>query len=90
MGKRKPIDEVKEMHPNVQHDYLFELDVFIEEEWELYRYVIGDDYLLREVTSRTFEPKEGGEYRISVEHLYDGEAPDEMNTRVNIIRLNDS
>jgi len=75
MTERKPIEEVKEMHPDAQHDYLNEIEMFTEEEWELYKEVTTDPYHLREIARRQFGVGENSEYLISVEHWSDGEAP---------------
>lgn len=87
MTERKSIEEIKEMHLDAQHDYLNELEIFTEEEWELYKEVTTDSYRLREITRRRFEADEGAEYLISVENWSDGEGPDEMNTRIHIVEL---
>jgi hypothetical protein len=87
MTERKPIEDVNEMRPDAQHDYLNELEIFTEEEWKLYKEVTTDPYHLREITRRQFGARDDTEYLISVERWSDGEAPDEMNTRIHIVKL---
>lgn len=89
MPGSKSIEEIEEMHPDERHDYLHDIDIFSEAEWELYRESTADSYPLREITNRTFTSDDGQEYVISVENWSDGESPDEMNTKVHVIEKND-
>lgn len=87
MSGDKSIDEIREMHPDEQYDYLTQIDVFSEEEWELYKESDSDPYHLKEITRREFTTDDEDKYLISVEHWSDGTRPDEMNTRINVVRI---
>ena len=87
MVEDKSIEELREMHPDAQHDYLFQKEIFTEPEWEVYKEVTTGEYRLREVVNKSFKSDNGSVYHISVEKFADGEASDEMNTRINIVDM---
>jgi hypothetical protein len=83
------IDEIMEMDEDAQFDHLLELDVFTEEEWEIYKEVTTGSYQTREINRRTLTTESGDEFLLSVEAWSDGERPDEMNTRINVVKQDD-
>lgn len=84
MSEKRSVEELQELTEDEQYDYLVEKEVFTKEEWELYKQVSTGEYHLREITRKSFE-RDGTEYLVSVETWSDGERPDEMNTRVNVV-----
>lgn len=87
MSNNRSIEELEALTEDEQYDYLVQKDVFTEEEWELYKEVSSGEYRMREITRKSFE-RNGNEYLVSVENWSDGEKPDKMNTRVNIVTYN--
>jgi hypothetical protein len=87
MSGNKSTEEIREMDSDEQQEYLMQIDIFSEEEWELYKESDSDPYHLKEITRRGFTTDDEDKYLISVEHWSDGTRPDEMNTRINVVRI---
>jgi len=87
MSLDKTVDEIKEMDEDTQLELLLELDVFTENQWDIYKSAVTDSYRTREINRRTLTGENGDKFLISVEVWSDGERLDEMNTRINIIKL---